>query len=64
MGSDLLDGCIVVARFLGFGVVAEEVVEEDEEDDEGAHAGAVEVQLVLHYFIILRIYVYLSSFHF
>jgi len=31
-----------------FFVVAEAVVEEYEEDDEGAHAGAVEVEFVLH----------------
>ena len=38
-----------------FVFVAEAVVEEDEGDDEGAHAGAVEVEFVLHYYQILYI---------
>ena len=40
---------------VGLIVVSEEVVEKDEDDDEGAHAGAVEIQLVLHVVNIIRI---------
>lgn len=33
---------------VGFIVVSEEVVEEDENDDEGAHTGTVQIQFVFH----------------